>query len=166
MSDNKSNSTIHIPFSWEKIPGVPKFMAPPAVANTQFSSSGNHPEVQTKMVLPLPPGSFKQPVRSVSKSTFLWEEDPFVAAMIVCTNERDKHNKGKGEVKKSFGTRVLKSKSFLFSCKHSFDVQEGNSSMMPFSLGSIVSKERVQEAYIKSSSMHACRSSSFRVSLR
>ncbi|KAI3813417.1 hypothetical protein L1987_18139 [Smallanthus sonchifolius] len=101
MRNNKSNSMIHIPFSWEKIPGVPKFVASPMRAMT--------PKINE--VLPMPPGSFRQPVRSVSKRMFLWEEDPFLAAMIECTKDCDHKYKGKGEIKKSFGTKVGTSKA-------------------------------------------------------
>ncbi|KAI3712995.1 hypothetical protein L1987_71565 [Smallanthus sonchifolius] len=126
---------MHIPFSWEKIPGVPKFVASPMRAMT--------PKINR--VLPMPPGCFRQPARRPSKRMLLWEEDPFLVAMILCTKDCDLKYKGKGEIKKSFGTKVGMTKFFLFSCKHSFDVEEGNLSMTPFNLGSnIASQERVQ----------------------
>lgn len=106
---------IHIPFSWEKIPGVPKYMP---VSSPIRASNINH-----QMGLPLPPGSLKQPVRSVSKRMLLKEadHDPFVAAMIICTKEYCDNDNNSEIKKKSF---VRKRKSFLFTCKHSFDVQE------------------------------------------
>lgn len=142
MSDTKSNSMIFIPFSWEKVPGVPKYVASPTCAS-ESKLNNNHSEVKRKMALPLPPGCFKQPMRSASKRMFMWEEDPFLAAMIVCTRDCDTH-KGKGEMKKSFAPRGHLSKSLLFSCKHSLDVEVENVSMRTFSLGSVSRQERVQ----------------------
>lgn len=144
MSHKKSNSRVHVPFSWEKMPGVPKFMASPICGLVPIRRlSGNNLEVHPELALPLPPGSFRKPIRSVSKRVFLWEEDPFLAATIECTKDCDKY-KSKGEIiKKSLGNKVRKSKSFFFSCKHSFDIEEGHLSMKPSSLGSILHRERL-----------------------
>ncbi|KAK9052509.1 hypothetical protein SSX86_029138 [Deinandra increscens subsp. villosa] len=132
MSHKKTNSMVHIPFSWEKIPGVPKLMTSPLVPPVRVLA----PEVRRKTAIPLPPGFFGQPVRSVSKRTVLREEDPFLVAMKECTKDCDKC-KGKGEVKKRFemSIRISKIKSSLFSCKHSFDVEVGNLSLPPFRIG-------------------------------
>ncbi|KAI3717060.1 hypothetical protein L1987_68385 [Smallanthus sonchifolius] len=138
MDHKKSRSMIHVPFSWETIPGVPKLIALPMRALAP-GLTGNHREAQRKTALPLPPGSSRQPARSASKRALLSEEDPFVAAMIECTKDCDK---GKGEIKKGFGARVRMNKSFLQSCKHSFDVVEGHLLTRPSSVGSIVRREQ------------------------
>ncbi|KAK1423440.1 hypothetical protein QVD17_18743 [Tagetes erecta] len=139
-SHKKSNSMVCVPFSWETIPGVPKLALPMCVLAPVVTT--NQCEVQKKTVLPLPPGSSKQTVRSASKRTHFSEEDPFVVAMIECTKECD-HYKGKGEINKGFGARVRKSKSFLMSCKHSFDAVEVPLLTRPSSIGSIVRREQV-----------------------
>ncbi|KAK1439042.1 hypothetical protein QVD17_04857 [Tagetes erecta] len=121
MSNTKSNSTmICIPFAWEKVPGVPKFVVSPT-RTLAPELNDNHYEVKRKMGLPLPPGCFKQPVRRASKRMFMWEEDPFLAAMIVCTKDYDKH-KGKGEMKNSFATRVHMNYISPLLCVLSFNV--------------------------------------------
>ncbi|XP_024974908.1 uncharacterized protein LOC112513017 [Cynara cardunculus var. scolymus] len=144
MSHKKANSTIHVPFSWEKMPGVPKFMASPMCALVP-GLAGNNREVQNNMVLPLPPGSFRQlPGRSDSKRMVLMrEEDPFRAAIIECTKDCDHDCKAKEEIKMRFGRRVRISKCFLSSCIQSFDIQEGSLLMKPSSLGCIVRRDRV-----------------------
>ncbi|KAL8200525.1 hypothetical protein R6Q57_011864 [Mikania cordata] len=143
MSHKKNSSMIHVPFSWEKRPGVPKFITSPMHIFAPDRLNRNHREVKRETALPLPSGSSRNPVRSVSKRMFVMEEDPFVAAMITCTKDCDMF-KSKGEIiRKSFGTRVRMSKFFMFSCKHSFDVKECNLSMKTFNLGSIVCQERV-----------------------
>ncbi|KAL4568797.1 hypothetical protein LXL04_024413 [Taraxacum kok-saghyz] len=129
MSHNKTNPVIHVPFSWEKMPGLPKCMAedsPKCVLIPGGVSRNNLEEaVLRKKTLPLPPGSFQQPLRSVSKRMLSYEEDPFIAALVKCSKDSDNY-KGKDDMKKSFGSRVWTSKSFLSSCKHSFDVQESH----------------------------------------
>ncbi|GJV06283.1 hypothetical protein Tco_1343939 [Tanacetum coccineum] len=116
------------------MPGVPKFMAFTNNTNVQVPSLN---EVQSKMLLPLPPGSSRNVVNVVSKRMSLWEEDPFLAAIIECTKDLDDDYKGNGEIKKNFWTGVNMSKSFLLSCKQSFDVKESHTLMKPSSLGCI-----------------------------
>ncbi|KAD3640862.1 hypothetical protein E3N88_30085 [Mikania micrantha] len=79
---------IHVPFSWEKRPGVPKFITSPMHIFAPDQLNRNHREVKRETALPLPPGSSRNPV-SESKRTFVMEEDPFVAAMITCTRDCD-----------------------------------------------------------------------------
>ncbi|CAH1413394.1 unnamed protein product [Lactuca virosa] len=113
------------------MPGVPKSMASPRCALIT-GLSRNNIEVQRKKTLPLPPGSFREPLRSESKRMYSSEEDPFIAAIIKCTKDCDDY-KGQDDIKKRFGSRVWTSKSFLSSCKHSFDVEEGHLSTRPSS---------------------------------
>ncbi|KAI3502990.1 hypothetical protein L1887_31424 [Cichorium endivia] len=140
MSQKKTNSVIHVPFSWEKIPGVPKFMASPMCALVPGLRS-NNVEVHRRKTLPLPPGFFRQPLISSSKRIFSGERDPFLAAILECTKDCDDY-KGKIEMKKSFGSRVWTRTSFLSSCKQSFDVEECHLSTRPSSLGSVFLRER------------------------
>ncbi|MFS8016895.1 hypothetical protein Hanom_Chr15g01373881 [Helianthus anomalus] len=143
MSQKKSNSSIHVPFSWETIPGVPKWiLASPMRSFAPGRLSGNQHDIQRKPSLPLPPGSLRQPGISGSKRTLLCEEDPFLAAMIECTKDGDCY-KGKSVIKKSFGTTTRMSKSFLRSCKHTIDVVDDRWLTRPSSLGPIVRGERV-----------------------
>ncbi|GKB09082.1 hypothetical protein Tco_0837394 [Tanacetum coccineum] len=123
------------------MPGVPKFMASPMCASNTNVQVPSLDEVQSKMLLPLPPGSSRNVVNAVSKRMSLWEEDPFLAAIIECTKDLDDY-KGNGEIKKNFWTGVNMSKSFLLSCKQSFDVKESHTLMKPSSLGSLLRQER------------------------
>ncbi|KAJ9564183.1 hypothetical protein OSB04_000149 [Centaurea solstitialis] len=135
MSHKKSNSRIHVPFSWEKMPGVPKFMASPMCS---LLAGNNRDQAQKKMALPLPPGSFGQlPVtRSSSNRMLSWEEDPFHAAIIECTKDCHDHNckdNNQETMKMRFQQpRIRIRKCFLSaSCKQSFDIEEGSLLIKP-----------------------------------
>ncbi|KAL8231202.1 hypothetical protein R6Q57_000980 [Mikania cordata] len=136
MNHKQTNSIIiTIPFSWERVPGVPKHMVSPAAASPPPPP-------------PLPPlRCFHEPttMKRSASSIFWREEDPFLAALKECS----KDYKVKGD-KKRFG--ILGSKSFLW-CRCSFDVEEGNLRKRPVSMsrgsvsmsrGPVSRPERVQ----------------------
>lgn len=137
MSHKQTNS-LTIPFSWEKVPGVPKFTASQNVG----SVGGLEKEASHKVASlppPPPPGCLREPMMKKSTSSRFWrEEDPFLVALKECSKD---DYKVKGD-KKRFG--IWGNKSFL-RCRCSFDVEEGNLRKRPLHsrAGPVISQERV-----------------------
>ncbi|KAI3669733.1 hypothetical protein L6452_41105 [Arctium lappa] len=117
-----NHKQANIPFSWEMIPGVPKFMASP-VADKEVidQKDGLAPPPPP----PPPPGCFREPVMrrsvSLSRKIFWREEDPFLVAFKECS--KDYKVKSGDQMKKRFG--IGNKVSFLW-CSCSFDVEDGN----------------------------------------
>ncbi|KZV57065.1 hypothetical protein F511_05939 [Dorcoceras hygrometricum] len=102
-----------IPFSWEKIPGIPKYQESHNISKS------------TRSLLPLPPAAIAASATSATKT------DPFLVALVECSKD-DHHATNFGHVwkgsSKNFITRTL-SDSFGFisiygSCKRSRAVSE------------------------------------------
>lgn len=112
-----------VPFSWEKLPGIPK--------SCRRNSSDNG-SAKGKTFLPLPPSSTTPRKQSKLSSSEVAQWDPFMAALVECSRDEknsDPHHdrEGRNGVVWS-GAKVSRSISDRFrlygSCKHFSSVSE------------------------------------------
>ncbi|XP_051139627.1 uncharacterized protein LOC127257292 [Andrographis paniculata] len=119
-----------IPFSWEQIPGIPKHqtLISSHKNKTRYSGAGDG---HLLPLLPPPAGS------SITKKTLRQEEklagsrvqtDPFLAALVACSND-DRRDPGGGgsnsKITRSLSDRlVFKNMSAAVSCKSNCAVAE------------------------------------------
>lgn len=128
-------SSSGVPFSWEKLPGIPK-------RQTSCRRSDSAASLKLIKLLPLPPTATPRKsghpagVSSRKKSSPEW--DPFVAALVECSKDdghRRRHHSHRQEENVSgslwAGTKVCRSISdrfgffgILASCKRTCDVKE------------------------------------------
>lgn len=76
-----------VPFSWEKLPGIPK-------KQTLSSSSRKNLHESSMKLLPLPPPTTVLNSSNCRKKTSLqttFQKDPFLAAMVECSKDEDDH---------------------------------------------------------------------------
>lgn len=122
-----------VPFSWEKIPGIPKQL---------YASKKISDEPSLSQLLPLPPAgsrsnsfrkqSFRDEFSPRKSAGDSFREDPFFAALVECSKE-DRHHHGESKVWNSSSKIVTKSFSDRFgfvglyaaaSCKTTCAVSE------------------------------------------
>ncbi|KAF7140062.1 hypothetical protein RHSIM_Rhsim06G0094100 [Rhododendron simsii] len=107
-----------IPFSWEKLPGIPK---------RQLSKKKNP---SLKNLLPLPPAGTPPITPSKQKAVIGTNEirDPFFAALIECSKDDDKDSAGNNYWKGSKITRTVSDRfgfiGLYTSCKRNCSVSE------------------------------------------
>ncbi|KAL0332362.1 UNVERIFIED_CONTAM: hypothetical protein Scaly_2137700 [Sesamum calycinum] len=132
MSHRKIRSHGSVPFSWEEKPGVPKFHHQKSSSDIMsFSALQIMQPVpdnfSSSISIPPPPCTSQPPRRSYSGKVSWLHDDPFIAALKSCTKSvtNDRQNEGlrqKGNESKRTGY----SKSSLFSCKESCNVENDN----------------------------------------
>lgn len=152
MSHRKIRSQLHVPFSWEEKPGVPKLinhLNSLEIRSDQgrLITSTSH---ELKNIAPPPPPPCTSSRRGFSVMGLWWEDDPFLAALRSCT-KRVSNARGDKELrKKGSDSNKVKSLGSVFSCKKSCNVENDN--LVKFSKLPPIPKERYSaKSFVKNS---------------